>query len=100
MPFTPLHLVLAAPVKAGAPRHFSVIVFGATQIVMDIEPLIRSYRGDAELHSLTHNPLAACLIAIACAHLARSGTLARVEAPTAFHALVLGLLRHVGAYPS
>ena len=67
MPFTPVHMLLAAPIKAAAPRHFSVIVFGGVQIAMDIEPLIRSYLGHEELHSLTHNPFAACLIATACA---------------------------------
>ena len=67
MPFTPFHLLLAAPAKAGAPRHFSVVVFGGVQVAMDIEPLIRSYLGHADLHGLTHNPFAACLIATACA---------------------------------
>ncbi len=67
MPFTPIHMILAAPLKAAVPRHFSVIVFGGTQIAMDIEPLIRSCLGHDELHAVTHNPLAACLIAAACA---------------------------------
>ncbi|MBP8213848.1 MAG: hypothetical protein KAX66_00170 [Propionivibrio sp.] len=67
MPFTPIHMILAAPLKAAAPRHFSVIIFGGTQIAMDIEPLIRSYLGHAELHAVSHTPLAAFLIAAACA---------------------------------
>lgn len=67
MPFTPVHMILAAPIKAAAPRHFSIIVFGGVQVAMDLEPLIRSYLGHDELHSLTHNPLAACIIATACA---------------------------------
>ena len=39
MPFTPLHMGPGMFVKAAMPRHFSIIVFGLTQIVLDLEAL-------------------------------------------------------------
>jgi len=38
MPFTPIHLLAAAPVKALLKRHFSVKLFFATQVAIDTEP--------------------------------------------------------------
>ena len=54
MPFTPFHLGPGAVFKAVGGRHFSFMVFGGTQVLMDIEPLVRILRGDAILHGYTH----------------------------------------------
>ena len=112
MPFTPLHLGPAAVLKALAGRHFSFMVFGGTQVLMDIEPLVRILRGDAVLHGPTHTFAGATLIALlACAigrpisHVALRWWNGRVPAdsllrarqlPIAWHAVVLGAF--VGAW--
>jgi membrane-bound metal-dependent hydrolase YbcI (DUF457 family) len=67
MPFTPLHLGPAAVLKAVAGPHFSFMVFGGTQVLMDIEPLVRIVRGDTTLHGITHTFLGATGIALLAA---------------------------------
>ncbi len=64
MPFTPLHLGIAMPLKAIAYKHFSLRVFGFTQITMDIEPLIRIIRQDDILHGITHTYLVSTFVAL------------------------------------
>lgn len=54
MPFTPFHLGPGAAFKAIGGRHFSFLVFGGSQVLMDIEPLVRILRNDAVLHGYTH----------------------------------------------
>jgi membrane-bound metal-dependent hydrolase YbcI (DUF457 family) len=66
MPFTPFHLGPAAAFKALGGRYFSFMVFGFSQILMDIEALVRIYRGDSIIHGFTHTFLGATLIGIAC----------------------------------
>ncbi|WP_448547557.1 metal-dependent hydrolase [Thalassotalea fusca] len=43
---------------------FSLMVFGWTQIVMDIQPLIVLISGEGHLHGFTHTYIGAILIAI------------------------------------
>jgi hypothetical protein len=63
MPFTPFHMGPALAVKAfGGPR-FSLLVFGLSQIAMDIEPLARLLRGDRIVHGVTHTYVGATAIA-------------------------------------
>lgn len=71
MPFTPLHMGPALVVKAVARRHFSLMVFGFSQVAMDVEPLVRIIRGDALLHGFTHTYAGATLIGIASVLLGR-----------------------------
>lgn len=70
MPFTPFHMGPGAAIKAVAGKRFSLLVFGASQVAMDIEPLIGMLRGWPELHAHTHTFLMAALIAIATAAVA------------------------------
>lgn len=51
-------------VKAAMPRHFSIIVFGMTQIAIDIEVLWYLMRGEFPLHRFWHTYLGATIIAI------------------------------------
>lgn len=51
-------------IKSLAGRHFSLLVFGFSQVAMDIEPLVRIVRGDAILHGFTHTYLGATLIGL------------------------------------
>jgi hypothetical protein len=57
--------------KALAGRHFSLMVFGFSQVAIDIEPLVRIIRGDAVLHGFTHTYLGATLIALVSALVGR-----------------------------
>jgi len=50
--------------KALGGRHFSLMVFGFSQVAMDVEPLVRIIRGDALLHGFTHTYAGASLIAL------------------------------------
>ncbi|MBX7199550.1 MAG: metal-dependent hydrolase [Rhodospirillaceae bacterium] len=59
MPFTPFHLGPGVLFKAVGGRHFSFMVFGGAQVLMDIEPLVRIYRQDPFLHGPTHSVLGA-----------------------------------------
>lgn len=65
MPFTPLHVGIAMPVKAIAPNHFSLRMFAFVQVTMDIEPLIRMIREDSIVHGFTHTYLISSFVALA-----------------------------------
>lgn len=65
MPFTPFHMGPGLAVKAVAGRRFSLMVFGFSQIAIDIEPLVRMIRGDATLHGFTHTYLGATMVGLA-----------------------------------
>lgn len=71
VPFTPLHMGPGLALKALAGRHFSLMVFGFSQIAIDIEPLVRIIRGDTVLHGFTHTYLGATLIALGSALVGR-----------------------------
>lgn len=54
MPFTPFHLGPGAIFKAVGGRHFSFMVFGGSQVLMDIEPLLGIIQGWDVLHGYSH----------------------------------------------
>ena len=62
MPFTPFHMGPGAAIKAITGRYFSLMVFGFSQVAIDIEPLIRILRNDNILHGFSHTYLGALLI--------------------------------------
>jgi hypothetical protein len=62
MPFTPLHLGPGLVFKAIGGRHFSFMVFGGAQVLMDIEPLLGMVYGWPSLHGVTHNLAGALLV--------------------------------------
>lgn len=62
MPFTPLHLGPGLAFKAIGGRHFSFMVFGESQVLMDIEPLIGILQHKPILHGPTHTVLGALVI--------------------------------------
>ena len=53
MPFTPFHLGPGALFKAIGGNRFSFMVFGGSQVLMDVEPLVHILRGDAVLHGIS-----------------------------------------------
>jgi membrane-bound metal-dependent hydrolase YbcI (DUF457 family) len=64
MPFTPFHMGPGILVKAVLQGSFSLMVFGWTQIVMDLQPLVVILTGEGHLHGFTHTYVGATLIAL------------------------------------
>jgi hypothetical protein len=64
MPFTPFHLGPGALFKAIGGRRFSFMIFGGSQVLMDIEPLVRMIRGDSVVHGPSHTLLGALVIGV------------------------------------
>lgn len=64
MPFTPLHMGPGIAVKAVLQRKFSLVVFGWSQIVIDIQPLVAIITGKIELHGASHTYLGATFIGL------------------------------------
>ncbi len=62
MPFTPFHLGPGAFFKGAGGNHFSFMIFGGSQVLMDIEPLVRILRQDDILHGVTHTVAGALTI--------------------------------------
>ena len=58
-------------VKAAAPRGFSLVIFGLSQVVIDVEPVIGLFRGALVLHGFSHTLTGATVIAIASVVLGR-----------------------------
>lgn len=66
MPFTPLHMGLGIAIKAIAQRNFSLMVFGWSQIVIDIQPLYVMLTDRGELHGFSHTLVGAGLLGLFC----------------------------------
>ena len=77
MPFTPLHMGPGLAVMAVMQRKFSLLVFGWSQVVIDLQPLLAMTTGRVELHGFSHTLLGATLIGLLCGlsgkHLAEWG---------------------------
>lgn len=65
MPITPFHLGPALVLKAASGKRFSLMVFGFSQVAIDVEPLVALLSGRAVLHGFTHTFVGATLIAVA-----------------------------------
>jgi membrane-bound metal-dependent hydrolase YbcI (DUF457 family) len=64
MPFTPIHMGPGILLKSILQGSFSLMIFGWTQIVMDLQPLIVMISGEGHLHGFTHTYLGALIIAV------------------------------------
>ena len=64
MPITPIHLGPALVAKAIAPRHFSFLIFGITQVAIDSEVAFHLLRGNWPIHRLFHTYLGATVVAV------------------------------------
>ena len=62
MPFTPFHLGPGLVFKAIGGRHFSFMVFGGAQVLIDIEPGLGLALGWPVLHGWTHTFAGAAVI--------------------------------------
>ncbi len=105
MPFTPLHLGPGLLLKAALGRRFSFMVFGGTQVLMDIEPALGMLRVWPVLHGYTHTLPGALVIGTVAGVIGRpiSGFVLRrlgiAHAPftwsASFLAAYLGSVSHV-----
>jgi membrane-bound metal-dependent hydrolase YbcI (DUF457 family) len=84
VPFTPYHLGPGLFFKSLAPRHFSFAAFLATQVVIDVEPLVYVLRGQVPVHRIAHTVLFGSLIGLAVASLIYLVTLA-IRHKSAWH---------------
>lgn len=66
MPFTPLHMGPGLTIKAVLNKKFSLMVFGWSQVVIDLQPLFVLLTGRGELHGFSHTLLGATLIGLLC----------------------------------
>ncbi len=114
MPITPVHMGPALAVKAVAPKRFSLLVFGVTQVIIDSEAAFHIVRGDWPIHDFLHTYLGATLVAALTVAVARldgygyairlwkrvvartSGSLFRIEPRIPLSAAVSGAL--IGGY--
>ena len=64
MPFTPFHMGPGILIKALLQGSFSLMVFGWSQIIMDIQPLFVIITGEGHLHGFSHTYIGATLLAI------------------------------------
>ncbi len=98
MPFTPFHLGPAALVKAALARRFSFLVFGVSQVLIDIEPLVRILRHDDVLHGPTHSFVGAVVLAPVAALIGRAAGWAigpRISLAVALGSALIGTTSHV-----
>jgi len=64
MPFTPFHMGPGILIKAMLQGSFSLMVFGWSQIVMDLQPLFVLLTGEGHIHGFSHTYVGATLLAI------------------------------------
>ncbi|PQO30817.1 hypothetical protein [Blastopirellula marina] len=67
MPVTPFHMGPAVALKAATQGGFSLMVFGWSQILMDLQPLIALTTGRGHVHGFSHTYVGATLLAIIAA---------------------------------
>jgi hypothetical protein len=67
MPITPAHLGVGVAAKAVAREHFSIVVFGLTQVALDSEVLWYLMRWDPPFHRFWHTYLGATIVAVVLA---------------------------------
>lgn len=64
MPFTPFHLGPGALLKGVGRDRFSFMIFGGSQVLIDIEPGYRLIVGDSVVHGPSHTIVGALVIGI------------------------------------
>jgi len=67
MPFTPFHMGTGILIKAILQGSFSLMVFGWSQIIMDLQPLWVLLNGHGHVHGFSHTFLGGTLLAIVSA---------------------------------
>jgi hypothetical protein len=106
MPFTPFHLGPGAAFKAIGGTRFSFMIFGGSQILMDIDPLVGIIEGKPVLHGPSHTVLGALVIGFISGVIGRPATQfalcwlrirhARLTWTVSFVSAFVGTFSHVG----
>jgi len=63
MPFTPFHMGPGILFKSMIRQKFSLLIFGWTQIVIDLQPLIVMINGEGHVHGFSHTYIGAIIVA-------------------------------------
>ncbi len=71
MPFTPLHMGPGMLLKSVLGSAFSLMIFGWSQILMDLQPLWVLLTGSGHLHGFSHTYVGASLIAVVACYSGR-----------------------------
>lgn len=109
MPFTPFHMGPGIFVKAILQGSFSLMVFGWSQIVMDLQALFVLINGHGHLHGFSHTYVGGTLLAVVSAitgkylsefglrilRLSRQPNLVKIAWSVAFLSAFLGCFSHV-----
>lgn len=72
MPLPPFHLGLGLAAKAVGGRYFSFMVFGLTQVMIDLESLHYLLRHEYPVHRVAHTLVGATLIGVLAATLGKA----------------------------
>ena len=67
MPFTPIHLGIAVPVKAISEKKFNFMIFAWAQIMMDLQPLIVILTHRGQTHGISHTLIGAIVLGLVTA---------------------------------
>lgn len=67
MSFTPIHMGPGIAIKLVLQDRFSLMVFGWSQIVIDLQPLFDMLGADILLHGFTHTFIGASLLGLIAA---------------------------------
>lgn len=109
MPFTPFHMGPGIFIKAVLQGGFSLMVFGWSQIVMDLQPLFVLIQGYGHLHGFSHTYIGGTLLAVISAvtgkylselglrilRLSAQPNLIKISWPVAFLSAFIGCFSHV-----
>jgi len=98
MPFTPFHLGPGIALKRAAGDRFSLAIFAAAQVLMDIEPGIGMLRDAPILHGYSHTLAGALLIApgrVALKGIAERVLSTRITVGQALAGALAGTLTHL-----
>ena len=67
MPFTPIHMGPGILIKSILGSSFSLMVFGWTQIIIDLQPLYVLIQGEGRLHGFSHTYIGASIATVVSA---------------------------------
>lgn len=99
MPYPHLHMLFGLGAKAIKPSRFSFVMFGVTQIVIDLQPLFnRIYPSLLERHTPTHTLIGATIIMFIClAFRIPLGNLLKImiDRRAAFYGAATGVYSHI-----
>ena len=100
MPFTPYHMGFGLIAKSAKPARVSLIMFGFSQIVIDLQQLYKHIQNPHGLaiHGITHTIIGATIIAIVCLpfrHILEKVSRQVISKPSAIYGVFIGVYSHL-----